>query len=269
MKVKSKKHMALAFASALFIFGSGEAQALQISVINSADHGSIANWFSARGGVGNAHVIEDFEGVDLQGTPSSGYGDTRWYDSYTSDNLGRFHVTRNTLAGTGSTSYEAKTGNEGTMFEIRDYDANGRFNVWPWETGEQYLDSADISRLRLDLNDGEFTNLFFAVTDPGDIAATTRLGVQKTDPGLQNGGMNIPDDQLNGSLWFVGIDAGAGDYLTSLTLTTKAGGEHYTNDGYGVDGFGTMKSVPEPATALLLGAGLLPLVGSRLRRKKK
>jgi hypothetical protein len=266
----AKKHMALvlASASALFIFGSGEAQALQISLINSTDHVSIANWFSERGGVGNAHVLEDFEGVDLQGTPSDGYGDTRWYNSYTSDNLGTFHVTNNTLPGTGSSSYATKTGNDGTMFEIRDYDADGRFNVWPWETGEQYLDSADISKLKLNLNDDAFTNLFFAVTDPGDIAAVTRLGVQKTNPGLQKGGMTIPDDQPNGSLWFVGIDAGAGDYLTSITLTTKVDGEFYTDDGYGVDGFGTMKSVPEPATALLLGAGLLPLMGF-LRRKKE
>ncbi|MCI5164300.1 MAG: PEP-CTERM sorting domain-containing protein [Candidatus Electrothrix sp. AX5] len=61
--------------------------------------------------------------------------------------------------------------------------------------------------------------------------------------------------------------------LTGITWAVNnryAPDSPYSNDGFGLDSFGTVSghSVPEPATALLLGAGLLPLMGF-LRRKKE
>jgi hypothetical protein len=107
-----------------------------------------------------------------------------------------------------------------------------------------------------------YENLFFTITDPSDIWADTIVSGD-------TGSNSIDFHQSNGSLWFVGID-GEGDMLSTVTWKTNKfyNDTAYTNDGYGLDSFGTVNQVPEPATALLLGAGLLPLMGF-LRRKKE
>ncbi|CAK8721304.1 hypothetical protein GMJAKD_10505 [Candidatus Electrothrix aarhusensis] len=268
MKNLVKKSMAPAFAAAFCFLAAGQAQAVSVSVFEVTDphsltqNAGIIGWLNDRGMVNddpykNVTILEDFEGKDAD-----------WYKRLNTG-VGKFIAKGD--PGTGSTSYNAKTGSNSSdpYFEVRDYDANGRYNVYPFHTGENYLDSADISNLSLNLNPG-YKNIFFTVTDPGDVAGmTTSRGVVKVDGAPNEVGFDaIGSGNANGSLWFVGID-GEGEDLTKITWSVKRDGDKYTNDGFGLDSFGTVSnSVPEPATALLLGAGLLPLMGF-LRRKKE
>lgn len=246
-----KKRMLLAFSFAFSVVVAGQAQALTISIYSASQQTEIDNWIASVGG--NAIVIEDFETVQ-----------TGWYDHLTTA-VGNFTLTDNTLAGTGSTSYATQVGGEGTFFELRDYNADGRVNTT--EGGTNYLDTADITELSLDLNAG-FNNLFFYLSDPSDIRAmtTTSAATAGTDTASEDLNYKLP----NGSLWFVGIDAGD-EYLANITWSATRNGEGYTNDGFGLDDFSTVNkaNVPEPSTALLLATGIIPLIGSRLRRKRK
>ncbi len=235
----------------LLTFSPWEAKALTISLFDAnTQQNEIGSWVNNLGG--HTTVAEDFEGL----TPG-------WSNNL-STGVGTFATTDNTLAGTGSTSYESKTGNDGIFFELRDYDANGRANTTEGTSGSNYLDSADITELLLSVTQNTFNNLFFFVTDASDIRANTTI----TASGQ---GSAIGYRQNNGSNWFVGIDAGP-EYISEIAWTTthKKFGTAYTNDGFGVDDFTTVSSspIPEPATMLLFGTGLIGL-GSRLRKKKK
>jgi hypothetical protein len=266
MKNLVKKSMVPAFAAAFCFLAAGQAQAVSVDVFEvTADNAAgIYGWFQSQGMGGdlsNLTILEDFEGQA-----------TGWYeelDSMGSPELGFFEATGE--PGTGSTAYK---GGPEARFEIRDYDANGRYNVYPFgDDGTNYLDSADITQLTLDLildeSDEGFNNIFFTISDPGDVGAiTTSTGT--TTLGIEGAG-SITSGNQNGSLWFVGIavDEEVEGYLSRVTWdVTNNDGTVHTNDGYGLDSIGTVNSVPEPATALLLGAGLLPLMGF-LRRKKE
>ncbi|MCI5166474.1 MAG: PEP-CTERM sorting domain-containing protein [Candidatus Electrothrix sp. GM3_4] len=250
------KNIVPAFAAACLILAAGQAQAVSVSIYSGNDISGIQSWFSSQGAtsLSDITILEDFEGQTAD-----------WYDTLDSPDLGLFTATGE--PGTGSTAYR---GPDGAHFEIRDYDANGRYNVYPLgDDGTNYLDSADITELSLQLyldeDDQGLANLFFTMTDPGDVRGITTINGQ-TIEGTQNLD-DILNSQHNGSLFFVGID-GQGEDLTNVTwAVNRSNGDVHTNDGFGVDSIGTV-NVPEPATALLLGAGLLPLMGF-LRRKKE
>ncbi|CAK8721309.1 hypothetical protein GMJAKD_10510 [Candidatus Electrothrix aarhusensis] len=262
MKNIVKKSMVPVFAAAFCVLAAGQAQAVSVNVfqvdrsnLTPGGNPEIMSWLNDRGmanNQGNVTILEDFEGQNPD-----------WYQNLGPTGVGTFTATGN--PGTGSTSYNRASGSTSNdpYFEVRDYNANGRYNVFPVDGGTNYLDSADITELTLDLTPG-LDNLFFTVTDASDIRAVTTTNV-----GGVSGDINFR--QRNGSLWFVGID-GEGEDLTTITWATNhvLTGNPYSNDGFGLDSFGTVSghSVPEPATALLLGAGLLPLMGF-LRRKKE
>jgi len=98
--------------------------------------------------------------------------------------------------------------------------------------------------------------LFFYLQDPPDVSANTRID------SATNTATFYPELH-NGILWFVGISAD--EALASIKWTTTT-----NNDGYGLDGFSTVSSpVPEPATMLVLGSGLVGLLGVRKRANMK
>lgn len=234
-----------------FFLLAGSAHALSIDVfeVTGTDDAGIQDWVGARGNV--VTVIEDFEDV--------GVG---WYN-YLDTAVGSFGLNDDSRAGRGATSHPDS--DDGTIkFEVRDTPHYGRFNTTP-EGGSNYLDSADISSFTLMVKENSFHNLFFFMTDPGDVEAFT-----DTEAGDGTGNSvnyTIPDGQDDASLWFVGIDAGEG-FITSIKWTAwldEDGTEFSDNDGFGLDGFTTV-AVPEPAITLLLAFGLAGVVFFARRR---
>jgi len=273
MKNLVKKSMVPAFATALCVLAAGQAQAVSVNIFQITDPHSLAanagiiGWLNAQGMANdpfnNVTILEDFEGQD-----------PGWYTDLSTD-VGTFVATGD--PGTGSTSYNANhnPGSSDPYFEVRDYDANGRYNVYPFHTGTNYLDSADITQLTLELYLDEsgkgLKNLFFTVTDPGDIGAiTTTTGIALTSEIDSRELGTIDSGSSDGSLWFVGVAVDEDEgYLAQIIWDVKKNnGTGFTDDGFGLDSLGTV-NVPEPATALLLGAGLIPLMGFLRRRKEE
>lgn len=247
MNYKAKRYLMLASVTLLLTSTPWQAQALSISVYNvTTQQGLINTWITNLGG--QKTIIEDFES-ETKG----------WYgEDELVTNVGTFGLTDNSLPGTGTSSYKSKTGGTGTFFELRDYNADGRFNTTP--DGHNYLDSADITELSLSLITNTYNNLFFYMTDPSDVKAKTTTTVSTTSE-------SINYKQNNGSLWFVGIDAGD-DYISQIIWSTTYGDSGYTNDGFGLDDFGKVAPVPEPATTLLIGIGIAGLTGIARRKRK-
>ncbi len=258
MKSTIKRGLVLAGATLLLAGAPWQAQAISVNYWEVGnDAGAIQAWIDGLGGA--VTVVEDFE--------DEGYN-TGFYDSLAT-NVGTFGLTDYSLAGTGTSSYGYGDPNTtGIKFELRDEPGNGRFNTTA--LGSNYLDSADVSQIRLIVEDG-YTNLFFYITDPGDIEARTRVAGRDGED-VSRASIPYGGSSNDGKLWFVGID-GAGVSIESITWTTLKLDDdgkwvHSTNDGYGLDGFSTVSPVPEPATLMLFGLGMAGLAGIARRRKE-
>jgi hypothetical protein len=226
----------------LFFLSATHAAAIGIVAYNTNDaayDSNVAAWILSNGG--NTQLIEDFEGETLG-----------WYGSL-STSVGVF--TAGGSAGTGASSYKNSgvSGANATdvKFSITSNTTWLRTNTTPG--GSQWLDSADITQLTLDLTI-DVTNLYFFLSDPSDVGATTKANAGDAT----NYAEWTWDDQPNGSLWFVGITSA--ESIGKITWTTDN-----TNDGFGLDDFTTV-SVPEPANLLFLGTGLICLAGMSRKR---
>jgi hypothetical protein len=228
------KKIILAALLLMFLAGSN-AYAVTINTFLSTDTSAINTWKDQLGE--GVTVLENFENV----TPG-------WYTGSTlTTSIGTF--TASGLAGTGQTSYDPN--NQAPYFQIRD-DNNlyyGRGNTTPG--GSRYLDSGDITELKLALG-VTVTNIFFFIQDPSDVSAittiTSGLGSYTFNPKLGNAG-----------LYFVGISSDSPITQIVWATTTR-------NDGYGLDDFSTVTRVFEPPTMLILGMSLVGIAG--IGRKK-
>jgi hypothetical protein len=238
----------LLLCSLLVTLGASSAFALSISVYDStSQQADINNWISNQGA--QVTVLEDFEGKTAG-----------WYKNLHTG-VGTF--TAGDTKGLGDTSYNADNNNlysSDPYFSIqnREQDWYGRYNTTT--DGSKWLDSGDITELTLNNIDSSLRNLFFYLQDPSDINATTTISVND-DLKYQ-----LFPKQANGKSYFVGITLEDYEMLSQVTWTTSS-----ANDGYGLDSFSTVSvsPVPEPATFLLFGAGVVGLVGFRLSKKKK
>lgn len=210
---------------------------------------AIDSWLAG----GQREVLEDFENSA-----------TGWATTLVSSNLGTFTAGGN--PGTGSSSYSQSTDPEKNSSDVKFQIVDstnlhfGRFNTTP--DGSRFLDSADISEIKLVLDSGlNISKLFFFLTDPGDVQATTTIGSSTVIASIADADID-PASNRDKSLWFVGIDAGA-DYISQIVWSVSN-----NNDGFGVDDFTRVSAVPEPGTLLLLGSGMAGLALYRRKTNK-
>lgn len=230
-----------------FIVGAAPVFAYNINIWDISNTEQITAWKAAQ--KGSVHVLEDFEDMD-----------TGWYTN-AQTGVGRFTAegTGEDAIGKGATSYNKDKNNEFSndpYFSIKsDHDSNGygRYNTTAGDDASQWLDSGDITLLRLTLKDDSLKNLFFYIQDPADSGASTILFVNDDTSFPNFKRFNQKKDKAS---FFVGITLEDGDApLSSLTWLTSS-----QSDGFGLDDFSTIHN-PEPATMLLFGFGLIGIAG--------
>lgn len=172
--------------------------------------------------------------------------------------VGTFSVTPGSLPGDPTQSNGTKK-DQFTILDSADTPFDGRYSTTPG--GGNWLDSNDITGIQLATS---LDTLIFMITDVNDCGGI--LTIKTADGTLSKAFAPYPIAK-NGNLYFVAITSSKpiGDvwFLNSST-----------NDGYGLDDFGTVVDpppppptpTPEPGTLSIAGIGL---IGVALARKYK
>jgi hypothetical protein len=232
--MKKFQKILLFLVLAVFLW-AGSAFALSISVYDTAP--------------ANPVMVEDFEDFTFE-------EDGQWFKNLTTD-VGTFDAAG--LKGEGETSYNAniEPDSNDPYFSIRSKSWFGRGNQTT--EGSYWLDSGDITQLDLTVNTANipYRSLFFTLQDPSDVGATTEV---EGGTAGEIASYTFENLEPNNAVFLVGILWDADETLSSISWKVST-----QNDGYGLDNFQSAP-VPEPATMLLLGSGLIGLAGIGRRK---
>lgn len=240
----------------LSLLGASSLQAAPILTVTEVSGGTEAARLAAKAttlaGYGPYSILEDFEGFTASANPAQGT---------TSLLTGAGTFTRGSgfANGTGGSCIkDAGTCKELHVLNAASTPFSGRFSTTPGLTPRtgNWLDSNDITRVRLDLLAARQT-LFFFLSDVSDQGGTMTL---RAFDGAWSQQTIVPT-QASGDLFFVSLSSAAGISAIELHMNRTA-------DGWGIDDIGTAdRDVPEPTSLLLVGAGLMA-VARRVRRRE-
>ncbi len=194
-----------------------------------------------------AFIREDFEDIGLGGPGNKEVG----YTSL-STNVGTFAPGAGAQPGLGEASVSTTT----PKIVVKNFSEFGRYNTTAG--GKQFLDSGDVTKVRLDLTP-PLNNFFFFFMDPND-TGNKQLTIRSN---LTTYSYDLNTSEQNGDLFFFGWKGAAGETLSFIEWTNVSGNPQ--RDGWAFDDLGY---VPEPG---YYGAGALLAAGMflALQRRKK
>ena len=247
--VRYMRHTVL---SALLVVSAASVHATTITIMPAGNWSSgIATAVADRNSWILSNLGTNWNPVELEGFESYGYGPY----STLSTGAGTFSVMPGSQPGDYWQSNGTKT-DQFTILNNSDTPFSGRFNTTPG--GSNWLDSNDITQIQLTTTQ---SILYFFISDVNDCGGSLTI---RTADGTTSSNFAQYPAATDGNLYFVGI-------ISSQPIGTVQWINNSTNDGWGVDDFGTAvdpppppetpytPAVPEPSAWPFAVAGLLAI----------